>query len=1241
MLLLVLFLALLQSLSAAQPAQPTGWQVVGQIGGPTQAVAVQGNYAYVGVGLRLVVLNVTDPVTLTEVGTTAPFPYFVEDIAISGTRAYVAAGGAGLRVVDVSDPANPTEIGAWDSPGYAEGVAVSGKTVYLADGPYGLRAVDVSEPTNPIPLGAAFDMNYAFEVAVSGDYAYVAAAGAGLLIADVSDPAHPAEVGTLDTPGYAYGVAVAGTVACIADGWAGLRFVDIADPQVPAEIGLYQTPGWVLSLAISGTMAFTADTVGGMQILDLSDPAQPQVMGRCEAVRSHAGSTAVAGQMVYVADRLWGVRIVDAADLEAPIQVGAYHSTMYADALAVGGDYAYVGSPDHGLRVVDVSNPAQPVETGNYAIDAAVSSVAAVGDTVYAVTLESGAPENGLHVFNVSNPANPSRIGFLPRGSGVRDIAVVSDIVYPVDEWTLSLVSVTNPTVPVPLGSIQLAEPGGADIAVGVTVSGTLAYVASEPAGLEIIDASDPEAPAWLSGLAGPSSYAEDVAVAGNNVYLADGSGLRIIDVSDPLHPTELGYGDSVGEALSVLVSGTTAYVSNGGMGLALMDASDPAHPFLATVLDTQGIVQGAVTSGGRLYVADGPNGLLILEPTAATWPAAPSSFSRVVRDDRGQSKPQRKAWAGVELPAPAYTRGDPQTGTDGQASGAGASCNVTSPADSGPGTLRACLEGAAEGDMIVFDPTVFLPPGPVTITLASPLPALEQGQLTIDASDAGVILDGRHTPAGTNGLVLGSDGNTIHGLQILFFPMHGILVHDGARYNLIGGDRDQGSGPQGQGNLISGNGTNGIVIVGAETMSNTVTGNWIGIDATGAGALPNGGPGGGIHVWSPANRIGGENVGERNVVSGNAEDGIVLQGTEAIGNRIVGNYVGTDATGSLALGNRGIGIAIVGGAANNLVQGNVSSGNGGTGVQICDWGGNYNRVSGNRIGTDASGEQLIPNGGFGIQVCWSASFNLLGGTEENDRNLIDGSMHGITIDGKNTWGNLILGNWIGLAAGGAQALGNTVTGIAMANGGHTWVGGATTQERNVVSGNGWIGIEQGEDYGYISGNLVGTDASGAGPLPNGWAGVNVWLGIEHSTVQGNRIAYNATNGVSVGRSQFITLRRNEIHGHPGQGILLTDGSNQNIQPPVILAVTETTVSGMACPGCTVEIFSDDEDEGRIYEGTVIADATGHFGFDKGSPLAGPYLTATATDRQGNTSEFSVPVARLAQLYLPLVLKSH
>jgi len=230
------------SLSTA-PVRGAGqqsWRAVGQVGGPTQGVAVQGHFAYVGVGLRLVALDISNPADMREVGVTPPFPHFVEDVAVSGTLAYVAAGGSGLRVVDISNPALPTEIGAWDSRGYANGVAVAGSIAYLADGPYGLRVVDVSKPSQPVEVGSAYPMNYAFKVAVQGRVACIAAAGAGMLIADVTDPRHPVEVGSLSTGGYAYGVAVAGSTAYVADGWEGLKIVSVTNPGLPVLRGAYK-----------------------------------------------------------------------------------------------------------------------------------------------------------------------------------------------------------------------------------------------------------------------------------------------------------------------------------------------------------------------------------------------------------------------------------------------------------------------------------------------------------------------------------------------------------------------------------------------------------------------------------------------------------------------------------------------------------------------------------------------------------------------------------------------------------------------------------------------------------------------------------------------------------------------------------------------------------------------------------------------------------------------------------------
>jgi hypothetical protein len=1248
MLLLVLFLALLQSLSAAQPAQPTGWQVVGQIGGPTQAVAVQGNYAYVGVGLRLIVLDVTNPVTPTEVGSTTPFPYFVEDIAVSGTYAYVAVGGAGLRVVDVSDPANPIEVGAWDSPGYAEGVDVSGHTVYLADGPYGLRVVDASDPASPTPLGSAYDMNYAFDVAVSGDYAYIAAAGAGLLVADVSDPAHPLEVSSLDTAGYAQGVTVAGEIAYIADEWEGLQIVDVSDPADPTLISSFKTPGWAFGVAISGTQAYVADAFMGLRVLDVSIPAQPHELGGYEVAGGHAGSVAVVGSTAYVADRNSGLRVIDFSDPAHPSQVGLYSPMGNAKEISISGSYAFVGAGNSGLRIIDISQPAHPVQTGALEVGEQANYLEVVAPYTYVCAMSGG---SSLLVVDISDPVQPVLMGQAQLFGACRGLDVKSDVAYIANEWGLELISLSDPLHPTRLGFLQMQDwMGSPDTTVGVAVSGTLAYVASSFAGLEIVDVSNPVSPTLVGAYNGGESFSQDVALQGSLAYIADYHGLRIVDVSDPYHPTGIGFYDTPGEVYRVAISGTMAYVADGPMGVSVVDVSNPLTPTLVGSFNTLGYSYEAAVSANRILIGDSFNGLLILEPRAGAGFAqfdrgsmaggppvvGVSSWQAQLPQQVGttpRAQPQKPA--GADPSSLSAGRPAQQAGSgNGEEFGANNTCVVTATADSGAGSLRDCLENAASGTQILFDPLVFPPTDPVTITLLSGLPPLGAGYVTIDASNAGVILDGSATPAGTPGLKIDSDGNIIQGLQIVNFPGDGIFLRVG-KYNRVGGSRLIGAGPLGQGNLLSDNLNNGISIHGTETMSNTVLGNLVGTDVAGTTARGNQGGGGGIFLagWCSRNVVGGMQPGERNIVSGNLSNGIAMS-DHAHDNLILGNYAGTDISGSLDLGNRGHGVSMEVGAYHNRAEGNLSSGNVRAGL-LAD-GGDYNIFVGNRVGTDASGTQAIPNDWVGVYV--NASFTRIGGTGVGDGNLVSGNPGGIEVGGPGTVGNLVLGNLVGTDSGGTQPLPNTYEGVSLESG-RAFFGGAMAGERNVVSGNG-KGLELSSDFSYIAGNYIGADVNGSADLGNQWVGVNI-AKAESTVVQGNLIAYNAAQGVWVSLFPFNTIRRNSIHSNAGPGIVLSDGGNQMLPAPVILTVTETTVSGTACPGCTVEIFSDAEDEGRLYEGTAIADAAGHFTFDKGSLLSGPYVTTTATDGQGNTSEFSAPVARLVQVYLPLVLKSH
>ncbi len=220
----------------------------------------------------------------------------------------------------------------------------------------------------------------------------------------------------------------------------------------------------------------------------------------------------------------------------------------------------------------------------------------------------------------------------------------------------------------------------------------------------------------------------------------------------------------------------------------------------------------------------------------------------------------------------------------------------VTSPGEYGAGTLAEALWDARAGDSIKFDPEIFPPDSPTTIFITTELPRISQGSVNLDASDAGVILDGSKLQGGF-GLIINSDHNYIRGLQMVNFP--GIAVYiEGGSFNTLGGDRNIGTGPVGQGNLIS-NSFIGINIL-SQSGGNVITGNLIGTDLS--GIEPNGNWKAGIwlennQVYQPIrNTIGPGNViafnGEASIAEGDSTTGGIELDTDLPATTITANAI-------------------------------------------------------------------------------------------------------------------------------------------------------------------------------------------------------------------------------------------------------------------------------------------------------------------------------------------------------------
>ena len=606
----------------------------------------------------------------------------------------------------------------------------------------------------------------------------------------------------------------------------------------------------------------------------------------------------------------------------------------------------------------------------------------------------------------------------------------------------------------------------------------------------------------------------------------------------------------------------------------------------------------------------------------------------------------------------------------------------VTNASDHGPASFREAIINANAGpgtDTIIFN----IPgSGVKVINLETPLPEITDPVVIGADAQPGyagaplIELDGSNAGPGANGLVITAGGSIVRGLAIGSFKAAGIVLRagngTGIQANYIGLDatgtlaRPNNIGIQlsaSSNNLIGGtiaamrNVISGNLSYGVEGTGNgnAVQGNFIGTNATGTAAIAaiDNGPIG-VELRGSNNLIGGTSPGSGNLISGN-KWGIAAATT------IQGNLIGTDVTGTSKVPNMiGIqmpGAQLIGGLTPGA--GNVISGNQFIGVSLS---GEGSKLQGNFIGTDITGTLDLGNEGHGV---FAGNKALIGGTVPEARNVISGNggFGNVVLDING--GAVVQGNYIGTDVTGTRPLGNPSTGINLFSH-NNLIGGSTPGAGNVISGN-FIGIQVGSRFAgafqgnVIQGNLIGLNASGTGPLPNSGDGILFQEGSSDNIVGGtqsgaaNKIAFNGRRGVSVSSGWRNSIRGNSIFSNGELGIDLESpgvtpndakdvdfGANNLQNFPVITSVFSfvngTTIKGSlnSTPNTTFQIDfysnaaldASGNGEGARFLSTtpVTTDINGDATINVTLPAplgTGRVLTATATDPDGNTSEFS------------------
>lgn len=510
------------------------------------------------------------------------------------------------------------------------------------------------------------------------------------------------------------------------------------------------------------------------------------------------------------------------------------------------------------------------------------------------------------------------------------------------------------------------------------------------------------------------------------------------------------------------------------------------------------------------------------------------------------------------------------------------ATFTVTLTNESGPGSLRQAFldANATPGpDFIYFNiGTVAKSILPTNALPAITEPVTVDGTTQPGFSNAPIVeLNGQSAGTGTDGLRVWAGGTTIRGLVINRFSGDGIEIA-----------------------------TNG---------NNVVEGCWIGLGTDGTTRRANAN---GIFITnSPNNTIGGVSASQRNLITGNNQNGVRVEGPASFGTLVLGNWIGLNVNSSAGVGNSQSGVYFL-----------------------------------------------------------NAPSNTVGGTEAGARNLLGGNaQNGVRLEGSNAQANAVLGNFIGLDLTGATNRNNGNNGVYLLNAPSNTIGGATAGARNIIAGNSQAGvrIEGVTTRGNrVLGNLVGTDVSGTLARGNGGEGVYVLGNAFANTIGGtnsgeaNGIAHNGADGIYVQNGTNNLARANAIHSNGGLGIDLGNngvqandtgdpdtGANNLQNFPILYAATNTAsglfVAGLlnSRPGAgfSIDFYSSTQcdpstnGEGQVWLGslgvTTGADSNAPFALTLPVGASGRFITATATDTQGNTSEFS-PCVRAESTMAPL-----
>ena len=593
-------------------------------------------------------------------------------------------------------------LGATKAP--ASQVQLNGNYIFAPDSLGRFASFQASASTNLTALAFDPDLFGVPSIAVQGKYAYVISTNDTVVVFDVSSPGVLAYVSERSIPYPATDISASGDFLMVSFGQYGIETYDIGAPGNPASLGIVSTLTGGYGAQTTNTLQYVAAGTSGLRIYALTNDSPDFVTNKITA--TPARGVRLGQNHAYVICDGGRLEIINVQNFSAPTLAGTFLGSGSFSDLDVTGNFVVLANTNGSVLTVNVSNPAAPTLQGSNFVAGGAVSLRVAGERAF---VRNGAGNMVVLTLSGMSPAPPSIVQGFPEtielvgSSTALGVTVAGSIPFQfqwrrdgialtnnarfqgvnspyltianlalADSGSYSItvsnasgaVSSTNSLLVVPHGTPVLrstTDVGGE--ALGLDISGNLAYVAAGVNGIEIFNIFNSRHPIRIDGVIAPpivhsvraignyvftaagtggfriydttsagvvspigqtntSGTAYNFDLAGGLVYLADGeSGLQIISVSDPTQLNILGDHDTAGTAYGVAVAGDFAYVADGAGGLRILNITNPAAINQTGHYDISTDARNVKIVGNTAYVASGTNGLLLLD---IANPAAP-----------------------------------------------------------------------------------------------------------------------------------------------------------------------------------------------------------------------------------------------------------------------------------------------------------------------------------------------------------------------------------------------------------------------------------------------------------------------------------------------------------------------------------------------------------------------------------------------------------------------------------------